>query len=160
MLEVFVYVETNRYGAKGFNLPVPVSQMKQALGVPENEEMIYRITEWDCPFKLSEHESLDRLNAIIDTINEYADLSERDCVKTIIDNFGLTVDEFVEKLPEFVVVPAKDEETLGMALCDEGYYDVPEELNWFIDYEKMGKEWVLENDVLFANDKAFVCIER
>lgn len=153
MLEVFVYVETNRYGAKGFNLPVPVSQMKQALGVPENEEMIYRITEWDCPFKLSEHESLDRLNAIIDTINEYADLSERDCVKTIIDNFGLTVDEFVEKLPEFVVVPAKDEEELGHYLVDNGVYEVPDSLAPYILYADIGRDWAINVSSVFYKDR-------
>ena len=153
MLEVFVYVETNRYGAKGFNLPVPVSQMKQALGVPENEEMIYRITEWDCPFKLSEHESLDRLNAIIDTINEYADLSERDCVKTIIDNFGLTVDEFVEKLPEFVVVPAKDEEELGHYLVANGVYEVPDNLAPYILYADIGRDWSVNVSSVFYKDR-------
>ncbi|MCJ0537378.1 antirestriction protein ArdA [Enterococcus cecorum] len=153
MLEVFVYLETNRYGAKGFNLPVPVSQMKQALGVPENEEMIYRITEWDCPFKLSEHESLDRLNAIIDTINEYADLSERDCVKTIIDNFGLTVDEFVEKLPEFVVVPAKDEEELGHYLVDNGVYEVPDNLAPYILYADIGRDWSVNVSSVFYKDR-------
>lgn len=153
MLEVFVYVETNRYGAKGFNLPVPVSQMKQALGVPDNEEMIYRITEWDCPFKLSEHENLDRLNAIINTINEYANLSERDCVKTIIDNFGLTVDEFVEKLPEFVVVPAKDEEELGHYLVDNGVYEVPDNLAPYILYADIGRDWSVNVSSVFYKDR-------
>ena len=153
MLEVFVYVETNRYGAKGFNLPVPVSQMKQALGVPDNEEMIYRITEWDCPFKLSEHENLDRLNTIINTINEYANLSERDCVKTIIDNFGLTVDEFVEKLPEFVVVPAKDEEELGRYLVDNGVYEVPDNLAPYILYADIGRDWSVNVSSVFYKDR-------
>lgn len=141
MLEVFVYIETNKYGAKGFDLPVPVPQIKQALGVPENEEMIYRITEWDCPFKLSEYENLDRLNAIINTINEYSNLSERDCVKTIIDNFGLTVDEFVEKLPDFVVLPARDEEELGYCLVENGVYETSDDLLPYILYEKIGKDW-------------------
>lgn len=160
-MQVAVYIEVKGHGGGWVNIPATEQTIIDKLALPAETVLDYcdyEILDYEAPFPVSTNMSLNELNNVVEKLSEEPIIFEHSGL--IMDKFSWDIEDLLNLMENIRVFNAKDEETLGMALCDGGYYDVPEELNWFIDYEKMGKEWVLENDVLFANDKAFVCIER
>lgn len=160
-MQVAVYVEVKGHGGGWVNIPTNEETIIEKLALPAETEIDhcdYEILDYESPFPVSSNMSLNELNNVVEKLSEEPVIFAYSGL--IMDKFSWDIEDLLNLMENIKVFNAKDEETLGMALCDEDYYDVPEELNSFIDYEKMGKEWVLANDVLFADGKAFVSLER
>ena len=159
-MQVAVYIEVKGHGGGWVNIPATEQTIIDKLALPAErviDYLDYEISDYEAPFPVPTDVSFNQLNHLVEKLSEEPIIFANSGL--IMDEFSWDMEDLINLMETIRIFDAKDEETLGMALCDEGYYDVPEELNDFIDYEKLGKEWVLANNVLFANDKAFVSIE-
>lgn len=142
---VSVYVE-NMHDQLGdwFDLPTNLAKVYETLKVNDDGEIA--ITDYEAPFKIGEYDSLNHLNQtarIMDNAPDY-----------IVENAQALIDEGWFKDMYDVIITYQDKLTflpnihdnqeLGMYLIDHGYYgEVSEKLSYYIDYEKLGQDYLI-----------------
>lgn len=111
-------------------------------GYPYEE---YFITDYDTPFSREEYDSPRLLAEKYDSLEEYITLP--DSVVQIISNHE-GENPIIYELYE----GSTDEEKLGYVLVDEGLIIVPKHLRNYIDYEAIGRDYVLNTNGDFAEE--------
>ena len=122
---------------------------------PRYEE--YFFSDWECeiPFDYSEYESVEDLNAIaerVEALTEY----EQEVLSVIIKEHTSDVDEalrIVEDGNYHTWCGCDSMADVAETMVDEyGYLnDVPENLRYYIDYEKWGRDLAIEGTFLDGN---------
>lgn len=111
----------------------------------------YFITDYDLPFDIEEY---DFPQAITEKYNELSDYLKypREVVKMIAENLGSEIN--IIELDNDIL--GSDEEKLGYALVDMGYFEIPDNLVNYIDYGAIGRDYKLEKSCEIVNN---FCIE-
>lgn len=107
----------------------------------------YFITDYDLLFDIGEYEFPQAI------IEKYSDLSDylgypREVVKVIAENLGSEI--HIIELDNDVL--GSDEEKLGYSLVDMGYFEIPDNLVNYIDYEAVGRDYAINSSGEFAID--------
>ncbi|HBI1549256.1 TPA: antirestriction protein ArdA [Enterococcus faecalis] len=111
-------------------------------GYPYEE---YFITDYDAPFSVKEYDSPKSLAEKYDCLEEYMNYPD-EVVRVISNHEGEnpTIYELFEG--------STDEEKLGYVLVDNGLIIVPENLRNYVDYEAIGRDYVLNTNGEFAEE--------
>ena len=154
---------------KLISFPISEEELNEALkeigckyvdenGVVHNEFYEeYFFSDWECeiPFEYSEYESVEDLNIIAERV-EALEAYEQDVLKVIMEEHTSDVDEALRIVEDGNYTIWND--CINMAdvaeqMVDEyGYLnDVPENLRYYIDYEKYGRDLDLEGVFLEGN---------
>ncbi|MEI5994357.1 antirestriction protein ArdA [Candidatus Enterococcus mansonii] len=95
----------------------------------------YFITDYDVPFSVGEYDFPQSLAERYDSLEEYMGYPD-EVVRVIAENRDAEV-----TIIELDDTGVSDHEKLGYALVDLGYYDIPEHLANYIDYEALGRDY-------------------
>lgn len=100
----------------------------------------YFITDYDLPFDIGEY---DFPLAITEKYIELSDYFEypREVVKVIAENLGCEIN--IIELDNDIL--GSDEEKLGYALVDKGYFEISDNLINYIDYEAIGRDYLINS---------------
>lgn len=111
----------------------------------------YFITDYDLPFDIDEY---DFPQAITEKYSELSDYLEypREVVKVIAENLGSEIN--IIELDNDIL--ESDEEKLGYALVDMRYFEMPDNLINYIDYDKIGKDYILGSSGEFSTSGFYV----
>ena len=98
----------------------------------------YFITDYDLPFDIGEYDFPQAITEKYSKLSDYLEYP-REVVKVIAENLGSEIN--IIELDNDML--GSDEEKLGYALVDRGYFEIPDNLINYIDYEAIGKEYML-----------------
>jgi antirestriction protein len=110
----------------------------------------WAIHDYELPFKIDEHESIDALQEFAD-----ADLSDYEMASLInlIDNCGESLGDALAKYENYAVYQADSWEDLAEQFVNEGVYgEIPESLQSYIDYEAIGRDLNYDYDEVEYDD--------
>ena len=117
----------------------------------------YFFSDWDCeiPFGFGEHESIYDVNDIAERVENLMDY-EQDALKVILEEHTSDVDEalrIVEDGNFTLWSGCKSMADVAAIIADEcGYLNgIPERLQYYIDYEKWGRDLKIEGTFLEGN---------
>lgn len=159
MMEINIFVvNLSRYTqglptGKWFTLPTPFSEIAKKIALGEWEEIA--IHDYESPFKISEYESIDRLNEIAECIDDVPEELIRHSDE-LIGNFYESIEDILEN-PDKVnfysdITTDKD---FGRYLVDEDLFSVPDNLKGYIDYESLGRDVRYESKLIYVSDGMF-----
>lgn len=97
----------------------------------------YFITDYDVPFSVGEYafpQYLAERYDVLEACTSYPD----EVIRVIAENMGAEI-----TIIELDDTGISDHEKLGYALVDLGYYDIPEHLVNYADYEAIGRDYDL-----------------
>ncbi|WP_242589892.1 antirestriction protein ArdA [Enterococcus sp. DIV0660C] len=107
----------------------------------------YFISDYDVPFTINEYDYPQALSEKYDSLSDYMSYPD-EVVRCIADNMGkeINIIDLCEKnnLSEY--------ERLGCSLVELGYYEIPEHLLNYVDYELMGRDFALNITGEFASN--------
>ena len=111
-------------------------------------------SDWECeiPFEYSEYESVEDLNIIAERV-EALEAYEQDVLKVIMDEHTSDVDEalrIVEDGRYHTWCGCDNMADVAQTMVEECEYfgNIPERLQCYIDYEKMGRDLAIEGTFL------------
>ena len=117
----------------------------------------YFFSDWDCeiPFDFGEYESISDVNDIAERV-EVLETYEQDVLKVILEEHTSDVDEALRIVEGGNYVMWSGCETMAdvaehMATEFGDLNDVPERLQYYIDYEKWGRDLAIEGTFLEGN---------
>ena len=115
----------------------------------------YFFSDWETDIeglRLGEYMNLEELNELA---AKYEDLQdwEQELVQAIMELEGCDLDEAIEVREQYSLCPdIHTEEDLGHYwLFEEGIYDIPDNLAYYIDYEKFGRDIAQQADGGFTS---------
>lgn len=139
-----------------FTLPVDIEEMKEKIGINEQYEE-WAIHDYEAPFHIMEYSNLERLNEIAE---EMAELSENEveAVCALMDNMiANNWEEAFEMVEDGRVIFYHD--CQNMADVAEQFMEetgqleqLPDNLKYYIDYEKMGRDMEIEGTFIELSD--------
>jgi antirestriction protein len=110
--------------------------IKRILG--KHEE--YFITDYEAPFKIEEYSNPYELREYAEELNSLEDY-EAVAVKYLVDDCGYSLTEAMEKYRDGIVHQADSLEDLAEQFVNDGLYgDIPESIQYYIDYEKIARD--------------------
>ncbi|EQA5469017.1 antirestriction protein ArdA [Enterococcus faecalis] len=98
----------------------------------------YFITDYDLPFDIGEYDFPQAIAEKYCMISDYLGYP-REVIKVITDNLDCDIN--IMELDHSI--RGSEEEKLGYALVDMGYFEIPNNLLNYIDYEVIGKEYLM-----------------
>ncbi len=146
---------------KWIELPMDSDELQAEIDEVLGEDEEYFITDYENDFgiRVEEYTNIHRLNEQAEKLSEIVKYNSEEVIKAAIDNYG-SLEEAFEKLEEgdfSVLFDVDDEEDLGYAMVDEGYFgiEVPDALRNYLDYETIGREathsgWAIYEDLNIA----------
>lgn len=158
---------------KLISFPISEEELNEALreigckytdenGVVHNEfyeEFFF--SDWDCtlPFDFGEYESITEVNEIAERVEEL-ETYEQDVLKVIIEEYTSNVDEalqIVENCNYVTWYGCYNMADVAEAMANEYDYlkDIPTNLQYYIDFEKWGRDLAMEGK-FFYGDGFFV----
>lgn len=154
-----IYVESLSSGkGEWFGLPVSEEIVASKIVGEDQELGEYIILDYDTPFYVYESYSLEKVNELWERWNELPK-EIADHGKEICDFFfGNDYEEFLDSADRiYCLSEVYDKKTLGYHVCDEGLLGVtiPSELENYLDYEAIGRDYEINSNILFCSDMAF-----
>jgi len=116
------------------------------------------IHDYECEFmEISEYDNIFYINEVAEML-ENLDEYDQEKLKAIMEYDSYDILEAIENIDDYILYEdITNDEELGEYLFLESGYDVPEYLEYYIDYEKFGRDYRLNADGNFTN---FGWIER
>lgn len=137
-----------------FELPVSMNELSKKIGLNDyNDE--YSITDYEAPFPIRESESIDKLNQIAIQLEEMPDFIVKH-IDVLTEEYYGSIYEVLNEWENISFVPGVTNDKLfGEYLTDEGYIKVPKELEFYVDYEALGRDWSINENILYMDDGMF-----
>ncbi|MHC5250671.1 antirestriction protein ArdA [Enterococcus sp. LJL90] len=159
MSEIKIYVELLGQKHKGewFSLPVPPSTVSQKLGMEDVGSKETIISDYEAPFVIHETDRIEKLNVVVERFKEMPAVFQK-YTKVLLDEYFQDIQSLLDGYSSgsFVSGIASNSD-LGRYLCGEGeFYKVPSELESFIDYDAMGRDYAIVAVVIMVDDGAFI----
>ncbi|MFI3685656.1 antirestriction protein ArdA [Vagococcus fluvialis] len=107
----------------------------------------YYITDYDLPFDIGEYEFPQSITEKYSELSDYLEYP-REVVKVIVENLGSEI--HMIELDNDVL--GSDEKKLGYALVDMGYFEIPDHLVNYIDYEVVGRDYAINSSGEFVTN--------
>jgi hypothetical protein len=116
------------------------------------------IHDYECDyFNISEYDNIYYLNEVAETIENLDEYSKQK-LKALLDYESYEILEAIENLDNYILwEDITDDEELGEYMLSESGYIIPEYLEYYIDYEKYGRDYRFNAEGNFTN---FGWIER
>jgi len=135
------YNEGEAVGA-WFTLPVCHEDVAEKIGLnAEYEE--YAIHDYELPFEIGEYTSIDELNRLCGLVEELDGTEIYDALSELLASGCFrNIEDLVEKQDDIRYWSGcHDMSDVAYECVEEGYLgDVPERVQWYIDYEKLGRD--------------------
>ena len=144
-IKIYVESATGRaagYKGQWFELPKSISVIKSLVQLKDNDE--YIISDYEAPFKIREHAKIEVLNDMakkMEDIPESLLKASNILIGDLFDSFEQLIDEY----DSVIVVSAKNNEDVGHYLKDEGIVSVPEHLRFYVDFDAMGRDFIINS---------------
>lgn len=155
-MQIFVenLSERNRGRGSWFELPVTLNDVSKKLGLDDDFDE-YIITDYEAPFDINELESIEKLNLIAEQLDEVPDYILRH-VKELIGEYYGDINQLLDEWEDIIFAEGViDDKSFGVYIVDEGLINVPKELEYYIDYESLGRDWRISGNVLYVDDGMF-----
>ena len=113
----------------------------------------YFFSDWECeiPFEYSEYESVEDLNSIAERV-EALEAYEQDVLKVILEEHTSDINEALQivEYGDYTTWSGNSMADVAQTMVEECEYfgNIPERLQCYIDYEKMGRDLELEGTFL------------
>lgn len=123
----------------------------------DNDEEV-AIHDFECDFmRISEYDSITTLNELAEEI-ESLDEWEQEKIEAIMQYDCLTLRDAIDNRDDYdIFSDVKNEYDLGYYWIEEsGCYEIPENIRYYIDYEKLGRDVSLDEGGVFT-DFGYVC---
>lgn len=132
-----------------FTLPVDIDEALEQIGVGEDTEYEeYFITDYEAPFKIGEHASIDHLNYLAEKLED-SDIEDEDIdlLMEHYSDFESMLDAYDDG--EITIYRNYSAEQFAEEYVEEtGMLDeVPKSLQPYIDYESLGRDMVIGGDI-------------
>lgn len=116
-----------------------------------NEEWF--ITDYEAPFKIEEYSDIFKLREVAEELANLEDCQVAGFLALL--DCGYEMDEAVQKAEDVIVYEADSERALGYELVEQGYINIPEEIEPYFDYEAYGADWAINMTEEDYNDKHY-----
>lgn len=137
-------------------LELPASQEEidaafEKIGVADDTEYEeYFITDYETDIEgleIGEYENLDDLNELAERLEELDDI-DRDTLQAVLEWQGGDISDIIDSLDNYCLYPnIQSNEDLGNYwIFESGCYEVPENLQYYIDCEKFGRDLAMEGN--------------
>lgn len=100
----------------------------------------YFITDYDLPFDIGEYEFPQAITEKYSELSDYLEYP-RELVKVVAEHLGSEI--HIIELDSDIL--GSDEEKLGYTLVDMGYFEIPDHLVNYIDYEAIGRDYLINS---------------
>lgn len=111
----------------------------------------YFITDYDLPFDIGEYEFPQTITEKYSELSDYLEYP-REVVKAIAENLGSEI--HIIELDNDIL--GSDEEKLGYALVNIDYFEIPDNLINYIDYEAIGRDYDLNTCSEWVSRQYFI----
>jgi antirestriction protein len=115
----------------------------------------YFITDFECDYmKIDEHDSLNTLNTIAQTMSELEE-DQKKAVKILLDaGIATDIDDAVEKIDNLICTGETTMEDVAYNYIEEtgALQNMPQNLQYYFDYEKLGRDMDLEGSFYVGED--------
>jgi antirestriction protein len=131
---------------KWVELPVDAEELQAEIKEVLGNDEEYFITDYETEidgFKVHEYSNVFKLNEIAEKLQEL-DETQRKVFSVLVNN-GYTYEQALDKIAEgdFWTLEAENDEQIGYWLADNGFIEIPEHLTNYVDYEKLGRDFIL-----------------
>ena len=112
----------------------------------------YAIHDWQCGYmKISEYDNIFKLNEAAEMI-ESLDKYDKEKLKAIMEYDLYDILEAIENIDNYILLEdITNDEVLGEYTLSERGYIIPEYLEYYIDYEKYGRDYRFNADGNFTS---------
>ena len=109
--------------------------IKKILGKDEE----YFITDFEAPFQIDEYDNPYKLRALAEQTKDWSEFQIAGLFYLIED--GNSIEDAMKRVDDLIVYQATDYEALAEQFVDDGLYgEIPESLQYYIDYAKIGND--------------------
>lgn len=138
-----------------FELPLSFRVIASKIGLNEHYEE-YIITDYEAPFPIGEFDSIDKLNNFAEAIEELPDYITS-YTKELIEEYYGSFEELLNDWEEISYIEDVSNDRLyGEYIIDTGYFNVPDNLAFYIDYEALGRDWRINGNILYVDSGMFI----
>lgn len=118
------------------------------LGWSEQEKEELFIQDYESDFYETENADYENPRALADLVAENRDAIQQDPEKlaAIMEATGEGLEDALDEMDNYIFYPGTDAEGYAEEMAEESG-DVPEWLAYYVDYEKMGRDMVLNGDI-------------
>ena len=143
------YTENEAVGA-WFTLPVSYEHVAERIGLnAEYEE--YAIHDYELPFKVGEYISIEELNRLYELVEELEGTDLYDVLPELLSSGCFSdIEDLIEKQDDIRHwAGCHDMSDVAYECVEEGYLgDIPERIQGYIDYEKLGRDLEIEGTII------------
>ena len=127
-------------------------ELEEKLGDGLDIDNNFRVTQADANLDevqeaLYKVYSLKELEWLVERLNHV----DEETLGAFLELWNLETSLSLLESGDYQLYLAHDDEELGRELCNEGYFEVPEELEGYIDYEAMGNDYSMSVDGGFTS---------
>lgn len=143
---------------KWLELPIDMSdeweEFKQSIQIDGEEYEEWAIHDYEAPegIKIDENDNIEELNELAEQMEELDEHDEKKLLALIEWGYYSDVKEAVENIENFVLYEdINTEEELGDYYIEEGLMgDIPDNIKFYIDTEKLGRDISIEAEGCFT----------
>ncbi|MYV16060.1 antirestriction protein ArdA [Furfurilactobacillus milii] len=140
------YNENEPTGA-WFTLPLDYDQVRETLKLDATHEE-YAIHDYELPIKISEYESLERLNRIYHAATTISETPFYPIINDLVEAWFTSIEDLAENLDELHMYQG-DVTDLARRIVDEGVFgDVSDNLKFYIDFQRLGEVMLIDGNYL------------
>ena len=149
---------------KWIELPASEKEIAEAMeeiGIREEYEE-YFISDYESEIgglEIDEYSNIDELNELAERLCQLGEY-ELEALEIILEEHGLDIEEaleYVEKGDYIYYENVESYEELADVLVEQGYFGhIPENLKYYLDYEKMGRNLEIEGWVIGSKGVLFL----
>ena len=135
------YNEGEAVGA-WFYPPISFEDVAEKIGLNAKYEE-YAIHDYELPFRIGEYTSIDEINRLCALVEELEDSDVYDALPELLASGCFSdIEDLVEKQDDIRYwAGCADMSDIAYEYVEEGYLgDIPERIQWYIDYEKLGRD--------------------
>jgi antirestriction protein len=131
--------------------------LENKVGINEEYEE-YAIHDYECDFmKIGEYENILKLNEVAEMIENLYEYDKMK-LKAVMEYDYFDIIEAIENIDNYILCEDIENDTqLGEYMLSESGYSIPEYLEYYIDYEKFGRDYRFNAQGAFTN---FGWVER
>ena len=140
-----------------FSFPIDIEEVKEKIGLnAEYEE--YAIHDYELPFPIGEHTSIDWLNDIYGMLQEIEGEPIYDALSEILDYWFSSIEDLLEHKDDIICYSdcSTMEELAEYYVEETGMLNsLPTNLRHYFDYAAFGRDMEIEGDFLITSQRIF-----
>lgn len=149
------YNEGEQVGA-WFHFPLDFDVIKERIGL-SNEYEEYAIHDYELPVRVSEYESISRLNKIYACVQMLAETPLLPAMQALIDEWFSDVEDLADHADDINYYDAGSMEDIAIEAVESGalFGELPASVQSYLDYAAIGRDLELDGNYLVTNNGIF-----